>query len=167
MSTTFQRSPLTNHLLHWIKEHTSFEVGDAVIPKNAGWQKVAAKPQPNAPGGTFTPYTVLTSMTAVPAPGTGSIAETQQDWHIPYVIQSFGVTREQSERLADKVRISIGELTHEILELKTDDAPQNRYRVQQVWFPTIGGGNVTPGSDPMFYGEQDQFVLWLAKRQPI
>lgn len=161
MSTTFQRAPLTNHLRWWLAEKTTFECGDGVIPKESGW----TGSQPNAPGSKFIPYTILTTMSSIPAPMTGSIADPQEDWHISYLVQSYSVTRESAERLADKVRIVLGTLRGEVLDLETDDAPVNKYKVQQVWVATLSGVNVTPGSDPMFYGQQDQYTLWLAKRR--
>lgn len=159
--TVFQRSPLTRHLVHWLEQAVEFPVGNAIRPRDSGWNKQ----QPNQPGGKgFVPYSVLTTMTATPAPGTGSIADPQADWHVPYMIQTFGATVEQAEALADKVRATMATLRNTILDLSTNDVPENRYKVQQAWVSTIGGVNVTPGADPMFYGEQDQFMIWLAKR---
>lgn len=172
MSTTFQRAPVTAYLLEYLETETDFKCGDGVIPTGAGWGTT----QPNKPaglptlfgaaGGQFVPYTVLTTMTASPAPGTGSIGTPQEDWHLPYVIQSFGVARLQAETMADKVRAVMTALIHTIIDCHTNDvvAPNN-FKVQDVWQQSVGGINRTPGSDPAFFGQQDQFVIWLAKRR--
>lgn len=168
MSTTFQRAPLTKFLLDYLTalemgpQNLSFPAGDAVIPQDSGW----GTGEPNKPGSKFKPYFVLSTMTATPAPGTGSIANPQEDWHVPYLLQAFGSSRIQAETLMDWTRASMDSLTHQIIDLHSLAVPApNNFKVQQVWQQSIGGVNVTPGSDPMFYGEQDQFTLWLAKRR--
>lgn len=173
MSTTFQRSPVTAHLIAFLAalelgpQNVSFLVGDHVIPDGSGWTTTGlGKPGPNNPDSKFKSYMVLTTMTAVPAPGTGSLDVPQEDWHLPYLLQVFGQRRDQAEATMDWVRASMGALTQTIIDCHTPVVPApNNFKVQETWWNSIGGINRAPGSDPAFYGEQDQFTLWLSKRR--
>lgn len=163
MSTTFQRGPATAWLLANLKTDLGIPVGDAVIPQGSGWGVA----QPNLPGSNFTAWVVLTTMTARPIPMAGSLAPgaAQEDWNLPYVIQSIGQTREQAETIADQARQILGGYKGTILDLHTTfvEAPNN-FKIAEVWWDSIGGVNVTSQTDPPFYGEQDQFTLELKKR---
>ncbi len=154
MSATIQRRPLTNQLITTLTA-LGKPVGDGTIPAGGGWNGAG----PNAPASTFTPYLVLAALTAAPAPATGSLAEPQGDWHMPYSCQAFGATRDQAEWMADKARSAFAALSKTVINL--GDA---NYRFQQVWTATIGGNNRVPLADPPYFGEQDQVVFWMAKR---
>lgn len=132
-------------------------VGDAEIPQYAhtGWGQTG----PNVPSGKFTPYGILLPLTATPADD-GALGDPQPGWHVPYSIQSYGASREQVQLVADWFRESLAELHHQDLVL---DAAT--YRVQQVKFETLGGVQRVPGANPSYFGQQDQFTLWLAKRR--
>lgn len=164
MTTTFQRAPVTDFLLNYLNtvdlNGSTYLCGDGVIPVGSGWNTK----QPAKPGSTFKPYMVLTTMTAIPAPATGSPPSPQEDWHVPYLLQVFGIARKQSESLMDWVRVALGQLTHVAIDCSSKVVPApNNFRVASVWSQSIGGINVTPGTDPLFYGQQDQFTLWLMK----
>lgn len=160
MSTTVQRRPLTAIIATQLRtvqvNGADVLVGVGSMPEGSGW----GTKSPNDPTGTFTPYLVLTTVTAVPSADAGSVAGPQQDWHMPYLIQSFGVTHDQTEWMADKTRDALAALRNEILDLV--DA---KYRVQQVWTSSIGGVNRVPQSDPAFFSQQDGVTLWIAKRR--
>jgi hypothetical protein len=163
MSTTFQRSPATLWLRSQIETDVGFPCGDGIIPEGSGW----GTQQPNLPTSKFTPWLVLTTMTARPIAMAGSLAPgaAQEDWNIPYVIQSIGQSRTQAETVADAARAAISALRGTILDLHTNfvEAPNN-FKIAEVWWDSIGGINVTSQTDPPFYGEQDQFTLELKKR---
>jgi hypothetical protein len=110
MSTAIRRKPLTDAVLAAIRGLTLpdstpmlAEVGS--MPLGAGW----GTSQPNDPlGPGFAPYYVLTTMTAVPSQDAGSLAAPQEDWHIPYMVQSFGVAHQQAEWAGDEARTALG-----------------------------------------------------------
>lgn len=154
MSAQIQRRLLTNALITTL-ETLGKPVGDGVIPEHSGWNGAG----PNAPSSSFIPYLVLTALTATPAPLTGSLAEPQGDWHMPYSVQSFGVTRDQGEWMADKARTAFDVLSKTVIAL--GDAS---YKFQQIWTASIGGNNRVAQTDPAYWGQQDQVVFWLAKR---
>lgn len=166
MSTTFERRHLTEALRVAL---TAVQVGDPAhpgssldalvgvgsMPADSGWHG-----EPNAAGSFFVPYFVLTTLTATPATDTGSLANPQQDWHIPYAVQSFGVSHAQAEWMADRGRIAVASLKNQILQ-----CGESKYKVQQVWTAQIGAVSRVPQSDPPFYGQQDGATLWMAKRR--
>ncbi len=131
-------------------------VGDAEIPQyaNTGWGQGG----PNVPGNTFTPYGILIRGTAMP--GAGSLADPRGDWKVPYTLQTYGASREQVELVADWFREPLDAMLHEIIELDNGN-----YRVQQTEWMALGGIERVPGTTPSYFGEQDQFTLWLAKRR--
>lgn len=166
MSTTFERRELTAAVKAAL---TAVQVGDpnnpgstldalvgvGSLPLGSGWEG-----EPNAPGSFFVPYFVLTTLTATPAADTGSLANPQQDWHVPYAIQSFGITHDQAEWMADRGRVAVTSLKGQILQCGA-----SKYKVQQIWTAQIGAVSRVPASDPPFYGQQDGATLWMAKRR--
>lgn len=167
MSTIFQRRPLTAAVIAALTEvqvgvpgspsdTQDALVGPGRIPLGSGW----GTSDPNAPGEYFVPYFVVTIVTAVPAQDSGSFAHPQEDWHVPYVIQSFGVTQDQAEWMADAGRIALDSLDQQILQ-----CGESKYKVAQVWTSQIGAPNRVPQSDPPFYGQQDGATLWMMKRR--
>jgi hypothetical protein len=161
MSTAIRRKPLTDAVLAAIRGLTLpdstpmlAEVGS--MPLGAGW----GTSQPNDPlGPGFAPYYVLTTMTAVPSQDAGSLAAPQEDWHIPYMVQSFGVAHQQAEWAGDEARTALDGLRGTILALGASN-----YRISQIWTSQIGGINRVPDSDPPYFSQQDGFTLWVAKR---
>lgn len=153
MSTTLQLEPLTEILLTQLAA-TGFPVGDGMMPPGAWWGG-----QTNLPGTEAKPFTVLTSLAA--GRSSGSFADSQSDWQIPYAIESYGVTRAQCQWMADKARLVIGELQHELLQLGEDT-----YYVQQVRVDTINPVSARAITDPPVWFGQDGISVWLSKELP-
>lgn len=150
MTATLHRRPLTAALLESLLD-AGKPVGDGVIPPGSAWSG-----EPNAPGSTFTPYLVLSTMTANTS--SGPVGDPQGDWRLPYLVQSFGASREQAEWMADEARELAGGLRGQVLVLGAD-----RYKVQQVYSASIGAVNRVDTYDPPYWGQQDQIVVWLTK----
>lgn len=131
-------------------------VGDMVIPEDdrTGWSGGG----PNDPGGVFTPYGILVPLDATPVPS-GSFANPMRDWQTPYMVQSYGVNRDQTQWLGDRFREALQEMVHTELEL--EDAV---YTVAQVQIARIGAPQRVPGTDPAYYGQQEQSTLWLMRK---
>lgn len=151
MATTLQRRPLTNLLLTTLNAQLSVPIGDMVIPAGAGWDGV-----PNAPGATFNPYVVLVTLTA--SRSTGSFGDSQSEWQLAYMLESFGASREQCEWMADSARTALNVLAKQVITLGPD-----QYRMQQVRVDSIGAVNRVAVTEPAFYGQQDGISLWLSK----
>lgn len=160
MSATIQLRTLDDEILTALGtvevDGSAVLVGDGVMPLDSGW----GVNSPNTPGQVFTPYVVLTTMTATPAADSGSIQNPQQDWHIPYVVQSFGVSRAQCRWMSDHTREALAALKDEIFALG-----DGNYKVQQVWTGSMGGVSRVPQTDPAYYVEPDGVTLWIAKRR--
>lgn len=161
MSTAIHRKPLTDAILVQLRllelpDTTLIKAEVGSMPLGAGW----GTHQPNDPTGPgFAPYYVLTTMTAVPSQDAGSIAAPQEDWHFPYMVQTFGAAHEQTETYADKARNALAAMKDTILALGASN-----YKISQIWTSQIGGINRVPDSDPPYFSQQDGFTLWVAKR---
>lgn len=162
MSTDLERRPLTAALKTQLETvqvgspAANAKVGVGVMPLDSGW----GTSDPNEPSHVFTPYFVIATQTATPAADTGSFADPQGDWHLPYVIQSYGVTHDQAEWMADKGRAAMAALLHEIFQLGP-----SKYKVQQLWQGSIGAVTRVPASDPPYYNQPDSVTFWMAKRR--
>lgn len=152
MSSTFLRRPLTRALLDQLGE-LNVPVGDMLIPKASGWTNAV-----NAPGSKFRPYIVLVTLTA--SRTSGPFADSQADWQIPYMVESFGASREQCEWMADSAREGLDALSKTRLQLGED-----RYKVQQIRVDSIGAVNRVTVTEPAFYGQQDGYSIWLSKER--
>lgn len=149
--TTIARSPLTEALLA-VLAATGKAVGDGVRPLgDAGWLG-----EPNSPGSTFRPYLVLATLSA--ASSSGSFGDPQSQWRVPYLVQSFGASRQQCEWMADTARAQLQELAHADLDLGGVS-----WRVQQVWHESIGAISRIDVTDPPYWGQQDQATVWLTR----
>lgn len=158
MSASLQREPLTSALLARLRTGVQIGgadalVGDMVMPPGGGWTT-----GPNAPGDEFTPYLLLVPMTASGAGATGTLADPQGDWKLPYSLTSVGAAREQCEWMADQARNALTSLRTEVFALGPDS-----YKVQQVWTDSIGGLSRSAASDPAIFTEVDQLTIWLGK----
>lgn len=160
MSATIQLLPLDNILLELLRAvqvdgaNQLADIGS--MPLGAGWGLA----DPNEPGAVFRPYSVLTSMTATPTADAGGLRKPQADWHIPYMVQGFGVRHDQARWIADKNRRAFAGLLHEDLVLGDET-----YRVQQVWTSQIGGVPRVPASEPPYFVAPDGITIWLAYRR--
>lgn len=128
--------------------------GHSRAPDNAGWVG-----DPNADGSNFTPYVVVTPLTASPA--TGPFDDSSADRNFPYSITSYGVLPEQVEWQADRARAVAETLAKQIIELEDGV----NYKVNQVRTDVIGGIVRVDQMDPSYYGQADQMVLWMAKQR--
>lgn len=152
MTATLLRRPLTKALLDQLAT-LNVPIGDMVIPRAGGWSGAV-----NGPGSTFRPYVVLVTLTA--SRSSGAFADSQADWQIPYMVESFGASREQCEWMADSARDGLDALSKTRLQLGED-----RYKVQQIRVDSIGAVNRVTVTEPAFYGQQDGYSIWLSKER--
>ena len=145
------RQPLTTIVATTMGTITGFPCGIGSIPTGGGWQG-----QPNADATNFRPFTLVipqnTNMSV------GPLTSPQADWHMPYSVQSFGITAAQAEQMADTARASLHGLRNTLLDLG-----DGHYKVQQVQVGQIGGLQRVDSTDPPFWGQNDLLTVWLAK----
>lgn len=148
-----ERSPLTDLVKTTLATLTGKAVGDGRIPIS-GWLG-----QPGAPGSTFRPYVVLSEIVA--SHSSGSLTEAQTDWQLPYQVESFGITRDQAEKMAELARRALGSLqtTPNTLVNLAGAA----YNIAWVRYDAIGQPNPVDALDPPIYSVQDGITFWLMK----
>jgi hypothetical protein len=108
-----------------------------------------------AVGATFTPYGVLSEIVA--SHSSGPIADDQADWQLPYLMETFGLSRDQCGKVAQRFR---GALT--ALEL-TDVPLEVTYRVSLVRVDSLGQPARVDSLDPPEWHTQDVITFWLTK----
>lgn len=127
-------------------------VGDNDAPTTAhGWQG-----EPNATSTNFIPWLIV-------APGSasrsdGSFGDAQQEWRLPYYVTSCGVTRQQTESVADKIRTELKTYSNSSLSLKTED-----WRLTTVLATTIGAVSRIGTTNPPYHIQTDTLEFWLSK----
>lgn len=145
------RQPLTMLVQSNLATTSGFPCGIGSIPSGGGWQG-----QPNTSGTNFKPFTIIIPQST--GTSTGPLTDTQADWHMPYSVQSFGITAAQSEHMADQARLALQIVKHTVLSLG-----DGNYQVQQVRVDQIGSLQRVDTTDPPFWGQNDLLNLWLAK----
>src|SRR5262245_62470879 len=100
--SSLSRGPVTNRLLAEL-ETEGFPVGDNASPTVPfGWQG-----EPNEPGTTFTPWLSLSPGAATLQAPSGALGDSQSQWRLSYTIQYSGLSRKQTEALADRMRLNL------------------------------------------------------------
>jgi hypothetical protein len=143
------RSPLTTLVLTTLRE-VGIDIGDGELP-DASWIG-----QPNLPGSTYEPFAVLSELTADHAEG--PFAASQGDWRMPYMVECFGIRREQVSWTADKLRGGLNQLRFSKLLLGTDS-----YKIQYVRTDSFGAPTQINVTYPVFWHQQDSTTLYLTK----
>jgi hypothetical protein len=151
--STISRGPITNRLLEQLAGE-GFPVGDNQSPDEPfGWQG-----EPNTPGLTFTPWLTLSPGTAVAQAPSGPLANTAADWKLGYIVQYAGISRKQTEALADRMRNNLIYLEREVI-----DTPSGGWKVQKVGCTAIGNTNRIGSAYPDYFTQADTFEVWVTK----
>lgn len=149
MVASLVRSPLTEQILATLRAGGRV-VGDGELP-DANWIG-----QPMAPGSEYEPFAVLSELTADHSEG--PIGASQGDWRMPYMVECFGISREQVSLMADTIRGALAGLRFTELMLGTVN-----YKVQLVRADVIGAPQQIPVTTPPFWHQQDNVTVWIGK----
>lgn len=144
-----QRGPLTELVLTTLLA-TGQIIGDGDLP-DANWVG-----QPNLPGSTFEPFGVLSELTADHSEG--PLGASQGDWRMPYMLEFFGVRRDQVSWIADRLRGSLDGMRGTKLVLGV-----NTYKVQYVRTDNLGSPQQINVTNPSFWHQQDGITIWMGK----
>ena len=156
VETTLQRAAVTQWLLDKAKE-VGFPVGDASSPVESwGWSG-----EPNGDGSTFTPWFVVTPLTAQQQRIPGSLGDGGTEWSTPYSVFIAGVSRKQTETLADRIATTLASGRKETIT----DKDGNRWKVQKVKRNGIGSINKVGSALPDHYTQNDNYDLWISKER--
>ena len=153
MPSSISRGPITNRLLSEL-DTEGFPVGDNASPVVPyGWQG-----EPNDPGTTFTPWLSLTPGVASLQTPPGSIGDSQSQWRLNYTIVYAGVSRKQTEALADRMRLNLTNIARESV-----DTPTGKWRIQKVTCIGIGNTSRIGSAYPDYFTQADSFEVWVTK----
>lgn len=145
------RGYFTKHLLTTLAGF-ALPVGDNDVPSAPhGWQG-----EPNESLSNFIPWIVLAPGQASRAQG--SIGDPQSDWVLPYYFSSAGVSRTQTESVADKIRDRLKDLVKEIVLLKDEN-----WKLTYVGVTSIGGVSRIGSTSPAYHVQTDAIEFWLSK----
>lgn len=151
--SSISRGPITNRLLEQLTTE-GFPVGDNSAPTEPyGWQG-----EPNDPGKTFTPWLSLSPTAAIPQNPAGPLANTYADWKLGYNVFYSGLSRKQTEALADRMRNNLIYLEREVI-----DTPTGGWKVQKVACTAIGNTNRIGSAYPDYFTQADTFEVWVSK----
>ena len=151
--SSISRGPITSRLLVELMTE-GFPVGDNSSPTTPfGWQG-----EPNSPGTTFTPW-----MSLSPAAGTlqapaGPLGSTQEDWRLAYAVMYAGISRKQTEALADRMRLNLTNIARESLDTET-----GKWRIQKTTCTSIGSTSRIGSAYPDYFTQADSFEVWVTK----
>ena len=153
MPSSISRGPISNRLLSEL-DTEGFPVGDNASPVAPfGWQG-----EPNDPGTTFTPWMTLTPGTASLQTPTGSMGDSQSEWRLSYNVSYAGISRKQTEALADRMRMNLTNIRRESVT-----TPTGNWRIQKVTCIAIGNTSRIGSAYPDYFTQADSFEVWVTK----
>jgi hypothetical protein len=151
-----ERAPITSEINTLVKT-LGFPVGDNSSPGAVGtygWQD-----EPNEAGTNFTPWLVITAM-----PGQGhsdqSISSLAEDafWLLSYSIFVAGVSRNQTEVLADRVRHLMANLNDVLV---TGESAS--WLIDGARCVNLGSNNRVGEASPYYFTQTDSYTVWVTK----
>jgi hypothetical protein len=147
--TTLQRSDLTLAVLAALRA-TGQDVGDGELP-DSSWIG-----QPDLPGSIYQPFAVLSELTADRSDG--PLSDSQADWRMPYMVEFYGIRRDQCSFVADAMRGALDSMRFTSIDLGTAI-----YKVIQVRHDSIGQPQRIGVTNPPFWHQQDGVTVWIGK----
>lgn len=154
MPSAISRGPITNRILSELAT-AGFPVGDNTTPIDAfGWQG-----QPNETDSVFIPYMTCAALTGQVQRVQG-MGDTGTEWSLPYSVFYAGVTRKQTEALADRLRSALTNIEREDVETDT-----GRWQIQKISCTSVGGSVKQGSAFPDYFTQVDSFDVWVSKRR--
>lgn len=155
MPSAISRGPITSLLVVQLMT-LGFPVGDNSHPDLStpfGWQG-----EPNSVDATFIPWLTLTPMPALPQTPAGAMGDTGTEWRLGYNVFYAGVTRKQTEALADRMRENLTNI------LRVDVATETgSWRIQKISCTAIGSTNRIGSAFPDYFTQSDTFEVYSSK----
>lgn len=152
-ASSISRGPITTRLLAEL-ETEGFPVGDNASPSVPyGWQG-----EPNDPSATFTPWLSLSPGTGIAQRPPGAMADPSTEWRLTYNVFYSGISRKQTEALADRMRMNLTNISKEAIESSTGN-----WRIQTVDCNAIGNTTRIGSAYPDYFTQADTFEVWITK----
>jgi hypothetical protein len=153
MPSSLSRGPITDRLLAELVTE-NFPVGDNASPTVPyGWQG-----EPNDPGTTFTPWMSLTPGASTLQAPPGAMGDSQSEWRLSYLVMYSGISRKQTEALADRMRLNLTNIVRESI-----DTPTGKWRIQKTTCTAIGNTARIGSAYPDYFTQTDSFEVWVTK----
>lgn len=153
MPSSPSRGPVTARVLQELATE-GFPVGDNTAPEEPyGWEG-----EPNTQSTTFTPWMTCSPMAGQPQRIEGAMGDTGTEWRFPYMVFYAGVSRQQTEALADRLR---NRLTNIIREAVPSDT--GSWRIQKISCTAVGSTNKVGSAYPDYFTQADTFDVWISK----
>lgn len=150
MATSLPRAALTEYIIGVLSE--VLLVGDAEAPLEGGWDD-----DPNHPDSSYSPYVVLMPLNV--SNMKGPVGDPHADYHVPYSLNYFGISRSQVDQYADMCREHL--LTQE--RARVVSLSGQRWSVQQIEPSSIGGVGRTDATEPSTFSQSDVITVWLSR----
>lgn len=155
MPSSISRGPITTRLLYEL-EQLGFPVGDNASPTEAhGWQG-----EPDGGSSYFVPWTALSAMPGTPQNPAGAMGDTGTQWRLGYNAFYAGVSRKQTEALADRSREAFTNIVRDSIVTDTGS-----WRIQKISCTSVGSSNRVGSAFPDFYTQNDSFEVWVTKEK--
>jgi hypothetical protein len=155
MPSSVSRGPITERVLAELQTE-GFPVGDnSNPPPPYGWSG-----EPGATGTTFTPWMTCTPLAGSPQRLPGAMGDTGTEWSLPYTVFYAGITRKQTEALADRLREALTNIAREAII-----TPTGKWRIQKISCTAIGSSNKVGSAYPDYYTQADTFDVWVSRGQ--
>lgn len=153
MISSLSRGPVTTFLLG-VLGVVDFPVGDSAKPTVAyGWQG-----EPNGSSSYFIPWLELSAALGQPQ-RQQSMGDPGVDWKLAYNVYFAGVSRSQTEALADRIRNALVNLDRtNVIPTDTGD-----WVFMKVSVASIGSVQRIPSVYPDYYIQSDSYEAWLTK----
>ena len=153
MPSSISRGPITTRLLAELVTE-GFPVGDNASPDTPyGWSG-----EPNDPGSAFTPWLSLSPGAAALQTPAGSMGDSQSQWRLNYQVFYSGLSRKQTEALADRMRLNLTNIARE--DITTETGP---WRIQKTTCIAIGNTSRIGSAYPDYFTQADSFEVWVTK----
>jgi hypothetical protein len=153
MPSSISRGPITTRLLGELGTE-GFPVGDNTAPTMSfGWQG-----EPNDATATFIPWLTLMPGTAVAQSPVGTFGDSSTEWKLGYNVFYSGVTRKQTEALADRMRMALTNIARESVVTDTGS-----WRIQKITCTAIGSSTRIGSAYPDYFTQSDTFEVWITK----
>lgn len=153
MPSSPSRGPITTRIVTELATE-GFPVGDNGAPADPyGWQG-----EPNAEGGSFIPWMSVTPGLAVPNVPPGAMGDTGAMWKLAYTVFYAGLSRKQTEALADKERNALTNIARESIDTDTGN-----WKIMKITCTGIGSVNRVGSAYPDHHTQSDNFEVWITK----
>jgi len=86
------------------------------------------------------------------------MGDSQSDWRLNYTAVYAGISRKQTEALADRMRMNLTNIARESI-----DTPTGNWRIQKITCLAIGNTNRIGSAYPDYFTQADSFDVWVTK----